>query len=97
MPPWTIQVCQVASMLLFAPLISGVIAKLEAQLQSRQGPSVLQPYFDIAKFFRKETLRPESSSPFFEVAPVIAVAAARLATTCWRLRPAGSRTMRIAR
>ena len=61
-------------MLAFAPLISGVIAKLEAQLQSRQGPSVLQPYYDIAKFFRKETVHPETSSPFFEIAPVIAVA-----------------------
>ena len=75
MPPWTIQICQVGSMLVFAPLMSGVIAKLEAQLQSRRGPSVLQPYYDIAKFFRKETLHPASSSPFFEIAPVIAVAA----------------------
>jgi formate hydrogenlyase subunit 4 len=63
------------SLLVFAPLISGVIAKLEAQIQFRRGPSVLQPYFDIVKYFRKETLRPESSSPFFEIAPVIAVAA----------------------
>ncbi len=61
-------------MLVFAPLISGAIAKLETQLQSRQGPSVLQPYFDIAKFFRKETLHPRTSSPFFEIAPVTAVA-----------------------
>jgi formate hydrogenlyase subunit 4 len=75
MPPWTIQICQVGSMLVFAPLISGVIAKLEAQLQSRRGPSVLQPYYDIAKFFRKETLHPASASPFFEIAPVIAIAA----------------------
>jgi formate hydrogenlyase subunit 4 len=63
------------SLLVFAPLISGVIAKLEAQIQFRRGPSVLQPYFDIVKYFRKETLRPETSSPFFEIAPVIAVAA----------------------
>ncbi len=74
LPAWTIQVLQVASMVAFGPLVSGVIAKLEAQLQSRQGPSVLQPYYDIAKFFRKETLRPESASPLFELAPVIAVA-----------------------
>jgi formate hydrogenlyase subunit 4 len=73
--PWEIQVCQVVSLLVFAPLISGVIAKLEAQVQFRRGPSVLQPYFDIVKYFRKETLRPETSSPFFEIAPVVAVAA----------------------
>ena len=39
------------------------------------GPSVLQPYYDIAKFFRKESLQPETASPFFEIAPLIAFAA----------------------
>jgi formate hydrogenlyase subunit 4 len=72
---WQIQACQVASMLAFAPVITGVIAKVEAQIQFRKGPSPLQPYYDIAKFFRKESLRPQTASPFFEVAPVIAVAA----------------------
>jgi formate hydrogenlyase subunit 4 len=75
MSPWQIQVCQVATLLVFAPLITGVIAKLEAQIQFRKGPSPLQPYYDIAKFFRKESLRPQTASPFFEIAPVIAVAA----------------------
>ncbi|HEY7622233.1 MAG TPA: NADH-quinone oxidoreductase subunit H [Solirubrobacteraceae bacterium] len=75
MRPWEIQACQVVSMLVFAPLIGGVIAKVEARIQFRTGPSPLQPYYDIAKFFRKESLRPQTASPFFEVAPVIAVAA----------------------
>jgi formate hydrogenlyase subunit 4 len=75
MRPWQIQACQVVTLLVFAPLITGVIAKLEAQIQFRKGPSPLQPYYDIAKFFRKESLRPQTASPFFEVAPVIAVAA----------------------
>jgi formate hydrogenlyase subunit 4 len=75
MRPWEIQACQVVSMLVFAPLIGGVIAKVEARIQFRTGPSPLQPYYDIAKFFRKESLRPHTASPFFEVAPVIAVAA----------------------
>jgi formate hydrogenlyase subunit 4 len=75
MPSWLIQVCQFLTLLVFSPLVSGVIAKLEAQVQFRRGPSILQPYYDIAKFFRKETLRPETSSPFFEIAPVIVFAA----------------------
>jgi formate hydrogenlyase subunit 4 len=75
MRPWEIQVCQVVALLVFAPLITGVIAKLEAQIQFRKGPSALQPYYDIAKFFRKESLRPQTASPFFEIAPLIAVAA----------------------
>jgi formate hydrogenlyase subunit 4 len=75
MRPWEIQVCQVVALPVFAPLITGVIAKLEAQIQFRKGPSALQPYYDIAKFFRKESLRPQTASPFFEIAPLIAVAA----------------------
>jgi formate hydrogenlyase subunit 4 len=75
MRPWEIQVCQVVALLVFAPLITGVIAKLEAQIQFRKGPSALQPYYYIAKFFRKESLRPQTASPFFEIAPLIAVAA----------------------
>jgi formate hydrogenlyase subunit 4 len=75
MRPWEIQACQVVTLLVFAPLITGVIAKLEAQIQFRKGPSALQPYYDIAKFFRKESLRPQTASPFFELAPLIVVAA----------------------
>jgi formate hydrogenlyase subunit 4 len=74
-PSWVIQVCQVAVLLAFAPLVSGFIAKVEARVQSRTGPSVLQPYYDIGKLFRKESLRPQTASPFFELAPLIAFAA----------------------
>ena len=74
LPQWGIQICQVLALLVFAPLISGVIAKVEARVQWRIGPSILQPYYDIAKFFRKESLRPETASPFFELAPLIAFA-----------------------
>lgn len=72
LPVAAIQVLQVLTVLLGAPLVSGVIAKLEARLQGRRGPRVLQPYFDLAKLFRKETLLPEQASWFFLLAPVIA-------------------------
>jgi formate hydrogenlyase subunit 4 len=75
LPPWGVQACQVLALLIFAPLISGVIAKAEARVQWRTGPWVLRPYYDILKLFRKESLRPESASPFFELAPLIAFAA----------------------
>jgi formate hydrogenlyase subunit 4 len=74
LPPWGIQVCQVLALLVFAPVISGVIAKAEARVQWRTGPSIFQPYYDIWKFFRKESVRPETASPFFELAPLIAFA-----------------------
>jgi formate hydrogenlyase subunit 4 len=55
-----------------APLVSGVIAQVEGRLQGRRGPRILQPYYDLAKLFRKETLVTEESSWVFLVGPIIA-------------------------
>ncbi len=70
--PWQIQLLQVLTILVAAPFVSGVIAKLGSLIQGRRGPRVLQPYHDIRKLFRKETLAPEGSSWFFLSAPIIA-------------------------
>jgi formate hydrogenlyase subunit 4 len=50
-------------------------AKVEARLQGRRGPRVLQPYYDLGKLVRKESLAPEGASWFFLAAPLVAVAA----------------------
>jgi formate hydrogenlyase subunit 4 len=42
--------------LLLAPLAQGILRKLTARIQSRQGPPVLQPYFDLLKLLGKEDL-----------------------------------------
>ena len=70
-----IQFLQVLTVALTAPGLTGVIAKVEARLQGRRGPRVLQPYYDLAKLVRKESLAPEGASWFFLAAPVVAVAA----------------------
>ena len=70
-----IQLLQVLTVAVAAPGLTGVIARVEARLQGRAGPRVLQPYYDLAKLFRKEALAPEGASWFFLAAPVIAVAA----------------------
>ena len=54
------------------PLVSGVISKTEARLQGRRGPRILQPYYDLAKLFRKEALAPQGASWVFLAAPVAA-------------------------
>ena len=46
----------VALVLLLAPLLQGVVRKLTARIQSRQGPPLLQPYFDLLKLMGKEDL-----------------------------------------
>jgi len=75
LPIPVIQLLQVLTVALGAPGVTGVIAKVEARLQGRRGPRVRQPYYDLAKLFRKEALAPEHASWFFLAAPVIAVAA----------------------
>jgi formate hydrogenlyase subunit 4 len=69
-----IQVLQVLTVALGAPFVSGVIAKVEARLQGRRGPRVLQPYYDLGKAFGKEALRPEGAGPFFLGAPIVSFA-----------------------
>lgn len=71
LPDWFVQVLQVASVLVFAPLLSGVIARVEAVIEQRHGPRALQPYHDIAKHLRKETVLP---GPLFPPAPYVAFA-----------------------
>jgi formate hydrogenlyase subunit 4 len=70
--PAEIQALQVVAVLVFAPLLSGVIAHLEARLQGRRGPRILQPYYDLAKLFRKETLLPEEAGGAFVLGPMVA-------------------------
>jgi formate hydrogenlyase subunit 4/hydrogenase-4 membrane subunit HyfE len=41
----------------------------------RHGPPLLQPYYDIAKLLRKETVLPGTAGPVFRAAPYVAFAA----------------------
>jgi formate hydrogenlyase subunit 4 len=70
-----IQLLQVLTAALGAPWVTGVIGRVEARLQGRRGTRVLQPYYDLAKLFRKEALAPMGASWFFLAAPPVAVAA----------------------
>ena len=70
--PEAVQALQVLTIVLGAPLVSGVIAQVEARLQGRRGPRILQPYYDIVKLFGKEMLVTDQSSWVFLAAPVVA-------------------------
>lgn len=70
-----LQVVQVGVVALLSPLLSGYIAQLEAWLQSRRGPSVIQPYRDLAKLLRKGMTVPITASWPYAAGPVVAVAA----------------------
>ena len=75
LPDWAIQVLQVVTILSLAPLVSGLIARAEAIVQQRRGPRILQPYYDIIKLLRKETVLPEPAGPVFRAAPYVSFAA----------------------
>jgi len=70
--PQGVQALQVLTILFGAPLVSGFISHVEGRLQGRRGPRILQPYYDLAKLFRKETLATEESSWVFLVGPILA-------------------------
>jgi formate hydrogenlyase subunit 4/hydrogenase-4 membrane subunit HyfE len=74
LPNWAIQVLQVVTILALAPLITGIIARVEAVIQQRRGPRLLQPYYDIVKLLRKETVLPAPAGPIFRAAPYVAFA-----------------------
>jgi formate hydrogenlyase subunit 4 len=46
----------VGVVLLIAPLCEGVLRKVTARLQSRRGPPLCQPYFDLLKLLGKEDI-----------------------------------------
>jgi formate hydrogenlyase subunit 4 len=58
--------------LLLAPLFEGVIRKVTARVQSRKGPPVVQPYYDLLKLLGKQNLSPGNIA--FHVAPMMALA-----------------------
>ena len=72
---------QGAAMLALAPLLRGVIKKMKAALQMRQGPPLLQVYYDLAKLLRKEAVRSATSSWLYVAGPRMYFATAVVATT----------------
>jgi len=57
--------------LLAAPLFEGVVRKITAKVQSRQGPPVIQPYYDLLKLLGKENIT--AGNWAFRFAPVMAL------------------------
>lgn len=56
---------------LFSPLVNGVIKKLKANMQGRIGPGVLQPYYDLLRLFKKDMVVSTVTSWIFKATPYI--------------------------
>jgi len=62
-------VIQVLVVMTFAPLVKGVLNRLKEIVQSKRGPSILQPYRDIWKLFHKDEVVSEESTWIFRFTP----------------------------
>jgi formate hydrogenlyase subunit 4 len=79
---WTVvgAVLNVGVVLLVAPLLQGALRRITARIQSRQGPPILQPYFDLLKLLGKEDIESGQSpamqrfTAYLSLAAVLAVA-----------------------
>lgn len=66
-------------LVVFPPLLPGVIGKTKALFAGRVGPPLLQPYYDLAKLFQKGSVFSVTTTWVFRAGPVIGVATALLA------------------
>jgi formate hydrogenlyase subunit 4 len=66
----------VGMVLLVAPLAQGVLRKITARIQSRQGPPLLQPYYDLLKLLGKEDIESGEFPPMQRFAAYLSLAAA---------------------
>src|SRR5665647_3134398 len=66
---------EMSLLVLLGPLVTGVIQKIKARLQCRQGAGVLQPYRDLTKLLRKGTVQADTASGLFRLIPVLVLAA----------------------
>lgn len=67
-----LQIAQVFTVIVLAPLLQGVILQWEERVQRAQGPGVLQPYRDLWKLFHKQAVVPETASLIYWIAPIVA-------------------------
>lgn len=70
------------------PLLLGVINKTKAVFAGRVGPPVLQPYFDLARLFRKGSVFSTTTTWVFRAGPIVALVTAAAASL---LVPYGAR------
>src|SRR5258708_33718611 len=72
-----------------APLLAGLVNKLKARLSGRLGPTVFQPYYELLRLARKETVYSPTAGFITRLAPVIVWSTVAFATLLLPLgRPA---------
>jgi formate hydrogenlyase subunit 4 len=66
-----LQGAQSALVLALSPLATGIVRKTKARLLLRRGASIFQPYRDLARLLRKESVIAHNASWLFDTAPTL--------------------------
>ena len=75
------QIAQMLLVLLLAPLLTGFVRKVKAELLRRRGPPLLQPYRDLIRLLRKEAVLAVNASWLFRVIPYVIFAVTLVAAS----------------
>src|SRR3990167_7358736 len=70
-PGIAFQILQSVFVVLTAPLLMGWVNICRAWLQNRSAPSILLPYYTLAKLFHKDAVIANRASPLFRTTPYI--------------------------
>lgn len=70
---------RVLAILVVPPFLLGVIARTKARFAGRAGPPLLQPYYDLAKLLRKDSVLSRTTTWVFVAGPVVALIGALVA------------------
>jgi formate hydrogenlyase subunit 4 len=64
---------QVIVFLVLPMFLGGIVRKVRARTQGRKGPKILQVYYEIRKYLKKEPIDNPNSGIFAEISPIIAL------------------------
>ncbi len=70
-PGIAFQILQSVFVVLAAPLLLGWVNQCRAWLQNRSAPSLLLPYWTLAKLFNKDAVIAQNASPVFRITPYV--------------------------
>jgi len=68
-----------ALLLALPPLLLGVVNRTKAWFAGRKGPSLLQPYHDLVRLFRKEMVFSQTTTWVFRLGPLVTLIGVLLA------------------
>ncbi len=77
----------ISVVMIFSPLLLGIVGKTKAFFAGRLGAPLLQPYYDIGKLLRKGNVYSTTTTWIFQAAPIVAMAAVLVSSV---LIPIGS-------